>query len=129
MRIVLIEPKDSRNVGAVARAMQNLGFSDLAIVSPRGWDREQAGVTARNASSILDAAQIVTDFTEAIADCTEVVGIALREGDNPTRFVTLPQWATHRDPTQKTALLFGPEDDDLRREHLGKMSLCGADTK
>ncbi len=120
MKVVLIEPKDSRNVGAVARAMQNLGFSDLAIVAPRGWDREQAGVTARNAASILDSAQIVTDFTEAIADCTEVVGIALREGDNPSRFVTLPQWATQRDSTQKTALLFGPEDDDLRREHLEK---------
>ena len=31
--IVLVEPKDARNIGAVARAMSNLGFSKLRLVS------------------------------------------------------------------------------------------------
>jgi TrmH family RNA methyltransferase len=120
MRVVLIEPKDSRNVGAVARAMQNLGYYDLALVSPRNWDREQAGVLARNATGILDNALVCADVTAAIMGCTEVVGVALREGENPTRFLTLPQWAARRESGHRTALLFGPEDDDLRREHLEK---------
>jgi TrmH family RNA methyltransferase len=117
--VVLIEPKDSRNVGAVARAMQNLGFSDLRLVAPRSYDREQAGVTARNAEGILDAARVCEYFEDAISDCEEIVGVALRTGENPAQFVTLPQWASSRS-NKKTALVFGPEDDDLRKEHLEK---------
>jgi hypothetical protein len=33
-RIILIEPRDSWNVGMVARAMANFGFTDLALVAP-----------------------------------------------------------------------------------------------
>ncbi len=119
MKVVLVEPKDSRNVGSVARAMQNLGFSELRLVAPRGWDREQAGVTARNAETILDAARIFERFEDSVEDCEEIVGVALRTGENPAQFVTLPQWAQSRS-NKKTALVFGPEDDDLRKEHLEK---------
>ena len=120
--VVLVEPGDSRNVGAVARAMQNLGFSRLRLVAPKGYDREQAGVTARNASTILDALEIFDDFDAAIAGANEVVGLALREGRNPAHYVRLPDWASGlpERPALSTALVFGPESDDLRREHLEK---------
>ena len=36
--IILIEPQESLNIGSVARAMQNLGFSHLHLVAPRGYD-------------------------------------------------------------------------------------------
>lgn len=100
--------------------MQNLGFSHLHLVAPRGYDREQAGVTARDASVILDSAQLHATFPEAIAEMQEVVGLALRKGQNPAQYVTLPQWAAHLPERggQTTALVFGPEDDDLRHEHL-----------
>ena len=120
--VVLVEPGDSRNVGSVARAMQNLGFARLRLVAPQGYDREQAGVTARNASGILDAAEIFDDFDAAISDAHEVVGLALRKGQNPAHYVTLPAWteALATRPEQTVALVFGPERDDLRREHLEK---------
>lgn len=117
MRVVLVEPRDSRNVGAAARAMANLGFSDLRLVAPRGYDREQAGVTARNASPILDAATIHDHLEDAVADVVDVVGLALRTGPSPARCVSLPEWAARRADVP-TALVFGPEDDDLRHEHL-----------
>jgi TrmH family RNA methyltransferase len=120
IRVVLIEPKEPRNIGAAARAMANLGLDDLVLVAPRGWDREQAGVTARNAAPILDHLRLCPTLSEALDGYEEVVGLALRAGDNPSRFVSLPDWAGERDPSKKTALLFGPEDDDLRREHLEK---------
>lgn len=120
--VVLVEPGDSRNVGAAARAMQNLGFARLRLVAPQGYDREQAGVTARNASVILDAAEIFDDFDAAIADAHEVVGLALRKGQNPAHYVTLPAWTENlaARPERTVALVFGPERDDLRREHLEK---------
>ena len=33
--IVLVEPKNSGNVGAIARAMANFGFSKLILVNPK----------------------------------------------------------------------------------------------
>jgi tRNA/rRNA methyltransferase len=117
MRVVLVEPRDSRNVGAVARAMANFGFSDLRLVSPRDYDREQAGVTARDSAPILDNAVIHHSLADAVADRVDVVGFALRTGPSPARCTTLPDWAQRRAPVP-TALVFGPEDDDLRHEHL-----------
>lgn len=121
--IILIEPKDSRNVGAVARAMQNLGFVHLHLVAPRDYDREQADVTARDASVILDSATVHARFPDALDGMQEVVGLALRKGENPAHYVSLPQWSEKLPERQgrTTALVFGPEDDDLRHEHL---NLC-----
>lgn len=117
MRVVLVEPRDSRNVGSVARAMANFGFSEMRLVNPRDYDREQAGVTARDAAPILDAAKIDATLAEAVGDCVDVVGFALRHGPSPDRCASLPDWAGKRS-NGSTALVFGPEDDDLRHEHL-----------
>lgn len=121
-RVVLVEPRDPRNVGMVARAMANLGFSDLALVAPRNWDPEQAGVTARNAAPIVSGCRVVDTFEAAIDDCMSVAGFALREGIPANRRADVVAWAeearTHGPGT--TALVFGPEDDDLRNVHLDR---------
>ncbi|MFM7321996.1 MAG: RNA methyltransferase [Armatimonadota bacterium] len=121
-RVVLVEPRDPRNVGMVARAMANLGFSDLALVAPRNWDPEQAGVTARNAASIVAACRIVDRFEEAIDDCDSVAGFALREGIPANRRTDVVAWAAQARTggPGTAALVFGPEDDDLRNAHLDR---------
>ncbi|MGB0188927.1 MAG: TrmH family RNA methyltransferase, partial [Aequoribacter sp.] len=35
MRIVLVEPSHPGNIGGVARAMKNMGFTNLVLVAPR----------------------------------------------------------------------------------------------
>ncbi|MCB0334686.1 MAG: hypothetical protein KDD62_00230, partial [Bdellovibrionales bacterium] len=32
--VVLVRPQDSKNIGATARAMKTLGFSELILVNP-----------------------------------------------------------------------------------------------
>ncbi|HVK07123.1 MAG TPA: TrmH family RNA methyltransferase, partial [Armatimonadaceae bacterium] len=93
--VVLVEPEKSINIGAVARAMTNLGFRHLHLVAPRHFERERAAVSARaSAEPLLDAAVIHATLEEAVADAEEVVGLALRApGKDPAHFVTLPQWA------------------------------------
>ncbi len=122
--VILVEPQESRNVGSVARAMQNLGFRHLHLVAPRGYDREKAAVTAVWARAILDGLRIHDTFADALSDMEEVVGLSEREGRNPAYFVTLPQWSAglaEREP-RRTALVFGPEDNGLRQEHLNQCS-------
>ena len=120
--VVLVEPGDSLNVGSVARAMMNLGFQHLHLVAPRRFDRERAQVTARSAKPLLGSAVIHQRLEEAVSEMQEVVGFALPKGQSPSPVVTLPQWAGDLParPVGRTALVFGPEEDDLRREHLAQ---------
>ncbi|MCX6770854.1 MAG: RNA methyltransferase [Candidatus Micrarchaeota archaeon] len=74
-RIVLVEPEYEINLGAVARAMKNFGFSDLAIVSPncdpRGFD---AIMHSKHAREILEGAKICKSLPAATRGCKFVVG-------------------------------------------------------
>ncbi|MBR9692237.1 RNA methyltransferase [Candidatus Woesearchaeota archaeon] len=58
--IILIEPKNSGNVGAIARSMANFGFSKLILVNPKCNHLSQ---TARNrakwAQDVLKKAKVV----------------------------------------------------------------------
>ena len=44
--VVLVEPRNSGNVGAVARAMANFGFSRMVLVNPRCNHKSQ-GIPAQ----------------------------------------------------------------------------------
>ncbi len=119
--VVLVEPAESLNVGSVVRAMMNLGFRHLHLVAPRRYDAARARITACSAGQpLLESLVIHERFEEALFGMEEVVGFAMREGENPAHFVTLPAWATDLPARQqrKTALVFGPEDNGLRNEHL-----------
>ena len=64
IKIVLVEPKNSGNVGAVARAMANFGFSNLILVNPKCNHKSQ---TARNrakwAQDVLKKAKVVKSLS------------------------------------------------------------------
>jgi TrmH family RNA methyltransferase len=121
--IVLVEPADSRNIGAVARAMMNLGFRNIHLVAPQQYSREQAGITARHADVLLESMVVHETFAQAIADMDDVVGLALREGIQPAHHISLPDWADALPgrvlaSPRRIALVFGREDNGLRNEHL-----------
>jgi TrmH family RNA methyltransferase len=118
--VMLVEPAYSLNIGATARAMMNLGFRHLHLVAPKKYDPVRAHSTALAAESILHTMRFHETFPEAIGDMEEVVGLALRRGRNPANYVTLSEWASQlpQRSTRKTALVFGPEDNGLRFEHL-----------
>jgi TrmH family RNA methyltransferase len=98
-----------------------LGFRHLHLVAPRRYDVVRAGITACSAGQpLLESLVIHERCEEALAGMEEVVGFALREGQNPPHFVTLPAWSLDLPARENrtTALVFGPEDTGLRNEHL-----------
>ncbi|MCH7478568.1 MAG: RNA methyltransferase [SAR324 cluster bacterium] len=119
-RVVLVEPGDSLNVGAVARAMMNLGFGSLHLVAPPRYDPSTAAITACWAKEILEGATIHDTLEEALAPMEQVVGFTARHGKNRPRHLLLAEWCERieREPPRSTALLFGSEDSGLRRNHL-----------
>lgn len=78
--IILVEPENPDNIGAAARAVKNMGFSDFRLVKPpRGW-MKKANKMAVYASDLLASAQVFSSLEEATADLQVVVGTTTRYG-------------------------------------------------
>ncbi len=78
IRIVLVGTTHPGNIGAVARAMKNMGITDLALVDPRYFPHEEATARASGAHDLLESAMLVETLPEAIADCVYVAGASAR---------------------------------------------------
>ncbi len=121
LRVVLVRPQYSGNIGAVARAMGNFALGDLALVNPAPLRRDQAEMMAVHARDILDHMQIHASVQEAIADCGLVVGTTCRSGLYREEVVSPRALAPHIVATaaiNRVALVFGCEDSGLSNEEL-----------
>src|SRR3954453_7847986 len=81
LRFVLVETSHPGNIGAAARAMKTMGFSELVLVNPRFADavrQEEAIAFASGAQDVLEAARIVGSIDEALADCNFAAAVTSR---------------------------------------------------
>ena len=74
IRIVMVRPRGSGNIGSVARAMKNFGAGELAIVGNARTQSFWAKAMAVHGRDVLSEAKCYDTIREAIADCTLVVG-------------------------------------------------------
>lgn len=118
IRIVLVEPRGSANVGAVCRAMANFGLADLVLVNPQcDWLDEHGRAYAVRARPILDAARRVPDIATALAGCIQSVattaklGLYRRQAALSAREAAPLLVETAADGP--VAIAFGPEDRGL----------------
>ena len=69
-RVVLVRPHYAGNLGATARVMRNFGLTDLVLVAPYAFTSDpQAQRMATHGRAVLDAARVVPDLGDALADC------------------------------------------------------------
>ena len=126
IRIVLVEPRESKNVGSVCRAMKTMGFGSLYIVGQDNFDRNEAAITAVHAADVLDRAVWCSGLEEAIRDAVLVAGITRRRGKRRKYFALSPEQLAERIASIEEgpcAVVFGNEasglnDRDLSRCHL-----------
>jgi len=121
LRIVLVRPQYSGNIGAVARAMDNFGMQSLALVNPAPVHRQQAEMMAVHAREILDTMQVYPSLRAAVADCGLVIGTTCRPGlyrEHAVSLRTLAPTLVAATTTNRVALVFGPEDSGLSNEDL-----------
>ena len=121
IRIVLINTQHPGNIGAAARAMKNMGLSQLYLVDPQDYPADKAVWRAGNATDVLEQAVVVNTLDEAIADCGLVLGTSARERSIPWMLHTVREAGTSavREASQHpVAILFGREDRGLTNEEL-----------
>jgi TrmH family RNA methyltransferase len=121
LRVVLVETSHPGNIGAVARAMMNMAFTDLVLVRPRVYPSPEATARASGAEEILARARVVASLSEAIADCGFIAATTSRDRDQYFRVLDVRVAAeriVHEAARGPVALLFGAERTGLTNEEL-----------
>ncbi|MEM5536311.1 tRNA (cytosine(32)/uridine(32)-2'-O)-methyltransferase TrmJ [Neptuniibacter pectenicola] len=127
IRVVLINTFHPGNIGAAARAMKNMGLTNLYLVEPREFPSDEADARAAGAKDLLENATLVNSLEEAIADCQLVIGTSART----KRTFDLPLLNARKGAERivaeskqgKVALVFGRETMGLHNDELQQCNL------
>jgi tRNA/rRNA methyltransferase len=125
IRIVLARPSHPGNMGAAARAMKTMGFSDLRLVAPRRPPDAEARALAAGGADILASARIAESLEEALEGTVLAAGFSARGRDlshplRPLREAAPMILACAA--AGPLALVFGNETSGLTNEEMGH---CG----
>jgi len=128
VRFVLVRPHYPENLGAAARALKTMGFSDLGLVRPSRLcvpEHEMAFKMAVKAWDVLDGVRTFADIESAVSDCQRVVATTARRGVSgvftPRTLAT--ELLAGAERGERAAILFGNEKTGLSREEVELASL------
>ena len=131
--IVLDHPDESRNIGAVCRAMANNDIKTLRIVgSKENYDIEHIHVLAIHAGYIFDNAVFFDTLTDAVKDCCICAGTTRRRGKKRGKLLLPEEFAKEASKITdmgmetadgKIALVFGNERTGLTDEQLDECTM------
>jgi tRNA/rRNA methyltransferase len=125
-RFILLNVSHGGNVGAAARALKVMGFSDLVLVAPRFADvlcREDTIAFASGAADVLARARIVPSLADALDGVTHACATAMTPRDFGPPTAAPRQWLpTLKAQHHRVAFVFGGErfgmsNDDVYRCH------------
>ena len=121
LRFILVETSRAGNIGAVARAMKTMGYSDLVLVNPRFADAVQdpeAVAFASGAQDILTGARVVGSMAEALDGINFAAAVSARLREYSPPVLTPRQLSTQlvAQPALHAAVIFGNERFGLPNE-------------
>ena len=124
VRVVLVRPETSANIGACARVVRNTGCAGLDLVSPGDFRTVECWRTAWGAHEVLEAVRVFPGLAAALEGTALAVALTgRRPAGAPVEDVRDAAAAIAglgRDA--RAALVFGPEANGLTNDEIG---LCG----
>src|SRR5216684_8296857 len=88
IRVVLVEPKNEGNVGAVARAMKNFGVAELVLVNPCRL-ADEVRQRAMRGIEVLESARSVGDLDAALKGTDLIIGTSGVDTKSEKRFARI----------------------------------------
>ncbi|WP_136415417.1 RNA methyltransferase [Herbaspirillum sp. ST 5-3] len=128
LRFVLVDTSHPGNIGAVARAMKTMGFSQLVLVNPRfpgALVHEDAIAFASGAQDVLAAAKIVGSIDEALDGCNFAAALSARLREYSPPVITPRSLAAQLVASEglNAALVFGSERYGLPNDIIEKCNV------
>jgi tRNA/rRNA methyltransferase len=117
--VILVSPENPDNIGAVARAVKNMGFGVLRLVEPPKTWRIKAKKMAVSAEDILKKGKEYASLKDATQDLGLVIGTTRRLGGHRGAFLSFDKTvskirgSSHR---QRIGIVFGRESKGLANE-------------
>ena len=121
IRIVLVSTSHPGNIGAAARAMKNMGLSELYLVNPKIFPHADASSRASGADNLLATATVCKTLEEAVAGCSLVFGASARLRSLPWPLAEPREAATeiiNSHQQAPVAVVFGREHAGLPNDAL-----------
>src|SRR5688500_8915383 len=119
VRIVLCRPSHPGNIGAAARAMKTMGFTDLRLVGPERFPAPEAQWMATHALDVLQAAVVHAGLNEALVDCVAAFAMSARPREWSPQVLDIRTAAARAAALDGTvAFVFGNETAGLTNEEM-----------
>jgi tRNA/rRNA methyltransferase len=119
IRFVLCRPSHPGNIGAAARAMKTMGFSDLRLVAPERFPAPEAQWMATNAGDVLENAKLHPTLEDAIKDCVAAFALSARGREWSPQVLDVRSAAARATGTDgPVAFVFGNETAGLSNEEM-----------
>ncbi len=119
---ILVEPENPENVGAAARALNTMGFSDLRLVNPCDHLSVKARQLAHGSTHLLEEAKLYQSFEDAIKDVSYTVATTSISHNIYKKFFDakdLPKFLDDRFCVHdKIAIIFGRESIGLKNDEI-----------
>lgn len=122
---ILVEPAVPENVGAAARALKTMGFSDFRLVNPCDYLSVDARKLAHASNDILERATVYRTLEEALHDIDFAFATSARDRWVKLDIIdshNLPQFIKEKgDTISNVAIVFGREESGLTNHEI---NLC-----
>jgi tRNA/rRNA methyltransferase len=127
-RFILLGTSHPGNVGATARAMKVMGFSDLVLVAPRHADvpaHPDALAMASGATDVLARARVVATLADALDGITHACATAMTPRDfGPPTHAPRELFAALAGQGHRVGFVFGSERFGMSNEDVYRCHAC-----
>ncbi len=128
IEFILYKPAVPANVGAAARAVKTMGFSQLRLIDPCDHLAGEARMLAHGAHDVLESARLFATFDEAVKDIDLLVSTTAKERtakhdyhSSRTLHDLIREKSSH---LSRVGILFGTEESGLPNSMVLKSDLA-----
>ena len=120
LSFILVEPARAANVGAAARAMKTMGFSELILVNSDVHQNQEAHWIAHGATDVLERIRRADSLQSLRPEFDLLIGSTARERGWPRQYLKPEELKARMTDHQggKIGLVFGREASGLSNDEL-----------